>query len=48
MFALVFIAIVCAVIALRLARVVGNDRPMTTPRSHTHELDRYSRVFRAL
>jgi hypothetical protein len=36
MFALVLIAV--AVVA-RLVTVVRNDRQLTTPRSHTHELD---------
>lgn len=50
MFAIVLIAIVVTVVTVvaRLVTVVMNDRPMTAPRSHTHELDpqstRLSRV----
>ena len=38
MFAIVLIAVVVAVVA-RLVSVVRHDRPLTAPRSHTHELD---------
>ena len=43
MFAIVLIAIaiVIAVVA-RLVTVVRNDRSLTAPRSHTHELDSQS------
>jgi len=36
--AIVLIAMVVAVVA-RLVTVVRNDRSLTAPRSHTHELD---------
>ena len=41
MFAIVLIAIVVTVVTVvaRLVTVVMNDRPLTAPRSHTHELD---------
>ena len=41
MFAIVLIAVVVTVVTVvaRLVTVVMNDRPMTAPRSHTHELD---------
>jgi hypothetical protein len=41
MFAFVLVAIVIAVVA-RLVTVVHNGRPMSPPRSHTHELDPHS------
>jgi hypothetical protein len=41
MFAIVLIAIVVAVVA-RLVTVVRNDRSLSAPRSHTHELDSQS------
>jgi len=45
MFAIVLIAIVIAVVA-RLVAVIRNDRSLTAPRSHTHELDLQStRLF---
>ena len=48
MFAIVLIAIVVTVVA-RLVTVVMNDRPMTAPRSHTHELDPQSaRLYRVV
>jgi len=47
MFALVLIAIVIAV-AARLAIVISNDRSLSPPRSHAHELDGHSaRLHRA-
>ena len=51
MFALVLIAIVVTVVTVvaRLVTVVMNDRPMTAPRSHTHELDPQSaRLYRVV
>jgi len=41
MFAIVLIALVVTVVAVvaRLVSVVMTDRPLTAPRSHTHELD---------
>ena len=48
MFAIVLIAIVVAVVA-RLVTTVRNDRPLTAPRSHTHELDPQSaRLYRVV
>ena len=48
MFAVVLIAIAIAVVA-RLVTVVHNDRSLTAPRSHTHELDPQSgRSFRVV
>jgi len=49
MFAIALIAVVLAVaVVARLVNVVINDRPLSAPRSHTHELDprsaRLSRV----
>jgi hypothetical protein len=41
MFTVALVVMVIAVIA-RLVAVVRDDRPLTTPRSHTHELDRHS------
>jgi hypothetical protein len=38
MFALVLVLVALAVVA-RLVTVVRTNRPPTTPRSHTHELD---------
>jgi hypothetical protein len=38
----VFVLIVLAVAVTRLAFVVRNDRSLTAPRSHTHELDQHS------
>ena len=51
MFAIALIAIVLAVVAVvaRLVTVVMNDRPLTTPRSHTHELEPQSaRLYRVV
>ena len=49
---LIVIAIVIAIaiaIAAHLVSVVRTDRPLTTPRSHTHELDpRSARLLRIL
>jgi hypothetical protein len=45
MFAIVLIAIVVAVVA-RLVTVVRTDRPLTAPRSHSHELDQHSAQLR--
>jgi hypothetical protein len=40
MFALVPVLVLVAVaLVARLVAVVRTDRPLTTPRSHTHELD---------
>jgi multisubunit Na+/H+ antiporter MnhC subunit len=40
MFAIVLIALVVTVaVVARLVTVVMNDRPLTAPRSHTHELE---------
>ncbi len=40
MFAIVLIAFVVTVaVVARLVTVIMNDRPLTAPRSHTHELD---------
>jgi hypothetical protein len=48
MFAIVFIAAAIAV-ATRLVVVVRNDRPISPPRSHTHEIDQHSaRLFRVV
>ncbi len=41
MFTFVIIAAAIAV-AARLMIVVRNDRPLSPPRSHTHELDQHS------
>ena len=51
MFAIVLIAVVVTVVTVvaRLVTVVMNDRPMTAPRSHTHELDPQSaRLYRVV
>jgi hypothetical protein len=46
MFTVVIIAAAVAV-AARLMVVVRNDRPVSPPRSHTHELDPHSaRLYR--
>ena len=45
MFAIALIAIVA--IVARLVTVVMNDRPLTAPRSHTHELDP-TRLYRVV
>lgn len=48
MFAIFLIAIVVAVVA-RLVTFVMSDRPLTAPRSHTHELDPQStRLYRVV
>jgi hypothetical protein len=41
MFSIVLIAAATAV-AVRLMIEVHNDRPLSPPRSHTHELDQHS------
>jgi hypothetical protein len=50
MFTIVLIAIAIVIaIAARLANVVGNDRSLAVPRSHTHELDpQSSRLHRVV
>ena len=51
MFAIALIALVVTVVAVvaRLVTVVMNDRPLTAPRSHTHELDPQSaRLYRVV
>ena len=49
MFAIVLIAIVVIAVVARLVTVVRNDRSLTAPRSHTHELDSHSaRQFRVV
>jgi hypothetical protein len=50
MFTLVLIALVVIVTVIaRLVSVVMNDRPLTAPRSHTHELDpRSTRLYRVV
>lgn len=48
MFALALIALVltAATVVTRLVTVVMNDRPLSAPRSHTHELDpRSTRLY---
>ena len=48
MFTFVIIAAAIAV-AARLMIVVRNDRPLSPPRSHTHELDQHSaRLYRVV
>jgi hypothetical protein len=48
MFAVVLIVVVVAV-AARLVTVVRNDRSLTPPRSHSHEIDAHSaRQFRVV
>jgi hypothetical protein len=48
MFAVVLITVAVAV-AVRLANVVRNDRPLSPPRSHTQEVDQHSaRLFRVV
>ena len=49
MFALALIALVLtvAIVVTRVVNVVMNDRPLTAPRSHSHELDPQStRLYR--
>ena len=51
MLGIVLIAIVVTVVTVvaRLVTVVMNDRPITAPRSHTHELDPQSaRLYRVV
>jgi hypothetical protein len=49
MFAIALIAIVIVAVVARLVTVVMNDRPLTGPRSHTHELDPQStRLYRVV
>jgi hypothetical protein len=49
MFAIVLIAIVVIAVVARLVTVVRDDRSLTVPRSHTHELDSHSaRQFRVV
>jgi hypothetical protein len=50
MFAIVLIALVVTVaVVARLVTVVMNDRPLTAPRSHTHELEKQSaRLYRVV
>jgi hypothetical protein len=47
--AIALIALAVTVVVARLATVVMNDRPLTAPRSHTHELDPQStRLYRVV
>jgi hypothetical protein len=50
MFAIVLIALVVTVaVVARLVTVVMNDRPLTAPRSHTHEVEPQSaRLYRVV
>lgn len=49
MFAVALIVIAIAVVFAGLVTVVRADRPLTTPRSHIHELDpRSTRLLRML
>ena len=50
MFAIALIAIVLTVaVVARLVTVVMNDRPLSAPRSHTHELEPQSaRLYRVV
>ena len=50
MFAIALIAVVLTVaVVARLVNVVINDRPLSAPRSHTHELDpRSARLYRVV
>ena len=50
MFAIALIAVVLTVaVVARLVNVVINDRPLSAPRSHTHELEpRSARLYRAV
>jgi len=47
MFAIALIAIVIVAVVARLVTVVMNARPLTAPRSHTHELDP-TRLYRVV
>jgi len=42
MFLIAFIVLGVALVIARLVTDIRNDRPLTPPRSHTHELDRQS------
>ena len=42
MFLIAFIVLGVAIVIARLVTDIRNDRPLTPPRSHTHELDRQS------
>ena len=49
MFAIALIAVVVVAVVARLVTVVMNDRPLTAPRSHRHELDSQStRLYRVV
>ena len=50
MFAIALFALVVAVVVVgRLVSIVMNDRPLTAPRSHTHELEPQSaRLYRVV
>ena len=49
MFAIALIASVIVAVVARVMTVVMNDRPLTAPRSHTHELDQQStRLYRVV
>ena len=49
MFAFVLIAVVVIAVVARLVTVVRDDRSLTPPRSHSHELDSHSaRLFRVV
>ena len=42
MFLLTLIVLGVAIVIARLVTDIRNDRPLTPPRSHAHELDRQS------
>ena len=47
--ALVALALTAATVVVRLVNVVMNDRPLSAPRSHTHELDpQPARLYRVV
>ncbi len=49
MFAIVLIAVVIVITVARLVTVARNDRSLTPPRSHAHELNQQStRLHRAV
>ena len=49
MFAIVLAVVAVVAVVARLVTVVMNDRPLTAPRSHTHELDPQStRLYRVV
>jgi hypothetical protein len=51
MFALALVALVLAAasVVIRLVNVVMNDRPLSAPRSHSHELEpRSARSYRVV